>query len=147
MGERRKIEYMMIREKIEKLRQCKDLMNEVHNVIDEEAAPVVSDLSLIRDLHCFAMRTFGKTRDSKRAFTFVVLFLYCPIAIAGIKKLDSGIRIKIAEAIGCHPTLVSRMYKNIYYNYIHFRDFRNLIDDMLAVSIDYMNRIQNAKTE
>ncbi len=59
----------------------------------------------------------------KRQFLFIVLLIFSPRSLNG-GKMRGGIRNLLATVLGCKPTSISGMCRNLLFEYRHYKDFR-----------------------
>lgn len=79
--------------------------------------------------------------QTRRIFILIAFRLTSPRVLVGY-KLNRGIRGRIADVIGCEPSLVSHSFKNLVFQYKRYKTFRALVDDIYA---DVLNEMDIAR--
>lgn len=128
-------------ERLKRLQRCKELADDVKKVLEEESAPFVHDQSFIKELHSiYKGMCKPETSTTRRAFVFVVLYLYNPSVFVGLKRIGSGFRRNLAKVMQCHPTVISHDYNSAYFLYEHYRSFRDIANEIYTRFIDYIEK-------
>ena len=103
--------------------------------------PMVSDLTLIGNIYD-AFTAFesdeGEMPLRQKKFLFVIMYLYCPAALAG-SRMRRGVRDKVARIIGCTSSNISHDYKNVAFYYKTYRGFRADCNKVTEYIINHLN--------
>lgn len=84
-------------------------------------------------------RTRVRASEIRRKYLFVILFLYSPKTLAG-GKMSSGLRTKIAEALGVEPTNISHYHSDIWFYYTVYSDFREDVNQLFSIVFENLKR-------
>lgn len=127
-------------------------------VLDEYRVPLLRDTSLIGEIYAKAQH-LGIHR---RAFLFVVYYLYCPQKILFDINVNRGFTLQINKATGIPQTLLSHNSRHLAFSYFHDATFHDEADELFAevvegilndqnISInvieDYMNKYEKKENE
>lgn len=118
--------------RIQEVREEKSRLSMEENDLSE---PFLTDLNQIDVIHEEYVRYLsdnGLENDSSHrlAFVFVVMYLYSVGSLAG-GKMRYGIRDRIAQVTGCSLTLISHNSSQVMFQYSHYKDFRDEVDEIL----------------
>lgn len=107
----------------------------------ELSAPILTDTSLVKVIYDIFVQHTGRTvkRHStsldRKMFLFVVLYFFCPAALAGF-KIRRGLRDSIAEVLGCTSSNVSHDYRDVGFYYVTYKGFRECVSNIITEASD-----------
>ncbi|WP_106827659.1 hypothetical protein [Parabacteroides pacaensis] len=102
----------------------------------ELTQPMLTNLSMVEVLYewfkeILAGRNCPPNIESvtqRKKFIFIVLYLYCPSALAG-GKMVKGLREKLANVLGnIAPSVISDNVSNIVFFYQQYKNFRRDVE-------------------
>ncbi len=120
--------------KIAALKQLKDEIKEVCSTMEELSDPTLTDWNLLPKLYqefqeMFSHRHIDQSIYHRQKFLFVILYLFCPSALAG-ERMPMGFRKKLASLLGLNAsTTISDNCSGLtilYNSYLDFRKDTNL---------------------
>lgn len=98
--------------------------------------PTLTDINLVGKLYEWyqeILTTGSEWRDNslrRKKFIFIVLYLYCPEALAG-GRMKYGLREKIAEVLSIsRSNSISNDINNIVFSYQVYKDYRQDVDNI-----------------
>lgn len=102
----------------------------------ELTQPMLTNLSMVEVLYewfkeILASRNCPPNIESvtqRKKFIFIVLYLYCPSALAG-GKMVKGLREKLSEILGVKaPSTISNNISNVVFIYNQYKNFRRDVE-------------------
>ncbi|WP_106832209.1 hypothetical protein [Parabacteroides pacaensis] len=106
----------------------------------ELTQPMLTNLSMVEVLYewfkeILAGRNCPPNIESvtqRKKFIFIVLYLYCPSALAG-GKMAKGLREKLSEILGVKaPSTISNNIANVVFIYNQYKNFRRDVEWMYS---------------
>lgn len=102
----------------------------------ELTQPMLTNLGMVEELYewfkeILASRNCPPNIESvtqRKKFIFIVLYLYCPSALAG-GKMAKGLREKLSEILGVKaPSTISNNITNVVFIYNQYKNFRRDVE-------------------
>ena len=85
--------------------------------------PLIYDLERMGEVYS----SFREISDARNVFIIIAVRLFSPRALAG-NNLRAGLRNKLAEVLGCEPTVISHAFENLVFHYKKYKTFRQEVD-------------------
>jgi len=133
---------MDIGQSVARLQEIRTAKSELSAEESRRSAPMLEDLTYIDTIYdvylqYLADNNLSVTTMERRKFIIVVLYVYSLGTLAG-GKMKSGIRDKIAEVTGCTVSLISHNLENLMFQYTHYREFKEGVDELLRRTIEVL---------
>ncbi len=112
----------------------------VKNMLSEVSKPTLTDYSMLKPLYALYKTLYVQDNPrTRKAFIFVILYLYCPVAFVRLRRLNNGLRCRLAREMGCQPTAISHDYREVMFLYEHYKDFRDMTNNIYDNIMQYIN--------
>ncbi len=138
-------------EKVSKLQEVRKKMYELSELIDKLGDPILSDLDLLPKIYeiytqLYARRGFAEGAKyvyNRKKFIFVVLYLYCPKALAG-ERMRTGLRKEISKLFNLgSSTPISDNSAGLMSQYYAYADFQTDVEILLDDIFEELDMLNN----
>lgn len=117
-----------MRSRIKQMEQIAHQIDELNGRLGTLSKPILTDYSLLPYLWSQFVE-FSKGRGNapgqvyeRQKFLYVVLLLYCPVALIG-RKMRGGLREALSDVISVTGYVISNNLRDVRFLYANYKDF------------------------
>lgn len=134
--------------KVVALKKLREKVNELSEVMKELGEPILDDLALLPTIYEAYKRVLQRNGclddvasvRNRKKFLMVVLYLYSPKALAGVRMRRMGLRKKMSELFGLTTsTPISDNCAGLIVQYHAYADFRRDVDLIFQEVLDSLD--------
>ena len=140
---------MDLQELVSRLRRIKEEKDRLNTEELVLSSPSITDLGKVGDIFELCKeavkesdpRSNPLSAANRRKSLFVILYLFSPKTLAG-GKMSLGLRNEVARVMNISPSNVSHCYKNAWFFYEVYKDFREEVNDLFARVFEKLKKNQ-----